>query len=145
MLAEAITRRRVERFFDAFERKDLDTMMTFFPAGCVLEFDPGLPMSGRWQGPGIRDLFAAVLAHNATIEITLRDVAVSHAWSPRGRMTGYVTWTVTEVGVDGDRVTTDVVTVSETDRWRVVHSCDHFADLPAMARHYAGFQRLVAA
>ena len=138
MIAEMITRRRIKGFYEAFQAKDAERIVSYWPEDVVLELPPGLPISGEWRGRGeARRLFQAIFAHNATLEAQLRHIAIERPWSPTGRSRVYCEWFARETGTDGHVVETLVVSVTETRHWRTVRTTDYFANLPGMAEHYA--------
>lgn len=141
MIAELIIRRRLRTFVDAFERKDIDAMARMWTDDITIEFPPGLPVSGTWQGiDEVRTLFRTVFLYNARIRMTLHRVAIQHLWSPTGRFTIFTEWDAVEDRHDGDRVCSHVVSVAETRRWRGFHTTGFSGDIPALAEHYADIE-----
>lgn len=141
MLAERIARRNMAEFLRAFERKDFTAMARFLSDDIVLEFQPGLPMSGRWEGiDEVERFFGAIFDYNTRFDLTLNRTTVRHPWSPRGNCTLITEWEAEEERTDGHRLRSAIISVADTHRWKTVRTRDYFFDVPAVAAHYGDIE-----
>lgn len=141
MIAAMLARREMARFLKAFEHKDFDGMAGSWAPDVVMEFPAGLPMAGSWCGKEeVRSLFEAIFDYNEELHFTLRDVAVTHPWSPSGDMTVIALWDYEERSKGGDLATGSVVSTAECHHWKGVHTRDYFFDVPGLAHHYADIE-----
>ena len=124
----AMFEKRVQKSFEAMNRKDLAAVMAPWRDDGVFEFGGNASISGRYEGKAaVEGFFRKVFARMAKIHTTVRAVGFSGArLNYAGTM--FVAYDVDETTTEGRDIHDRRLATFRFERGRVVHSAEYVLD-----------------
>lgn len=120
---------RIQRTFEAVQRKDLDAVMAGWAEDGVLEFPGTSSLAGRYVGrPAIESFFARWFARMASIRLTVRHVAFSNPIALTYDSTMYVEFETDQRTTEGLPLHTEVVGVYRLRRGKLLFYREYLFD-----------------